>query len=312
MQLLDEHIPLVVIVGPTAVGKSETSLRVAENLGGEIVSADSRLFYRGMDIGTAKPGADERARVPHHLIDVANPDERWSLTIFQEAVTAVIAEIHGRGKLPMMVGGTGQYVRAVIDGWQPPPMAPDIRLRAALEHWADELGAQEMHRRLAVVDPTAAERIEMPNKRRTVRALEVIFSTGQLFSAQRGRGETPYRLLIIGLMRSRQELYSRIDLRIEAMIAGGFKDEVQTLLDKGYSPDLNTLSAIGYREMIAHIRGEMSLDEAVTQMKRLTRRYVRQQSNWFRKEDQQIHWFDVKEGMEDDICVLIKNWLASS
>jgi tRNA dimethylallyltransferase len=308
MQFIEQRIPLVVMVGPTAVGKTEISLRVGEKIGGEIVSADSRLFYRGMDIGTAKPSLEERSRVPHHLIDVADPDERWSLTVFQEAAAAAIAEIHQRGRVAMLVGGTGQYVRAVVDGWQPPPNSPDPALRAVLECWADELGAVELHRRLAILDPEAAKNIEVPNVRRTVRALEVIFSSGQRFSLQRKRTQTPYDTLLVGLIRPRTEIYARIDARIAGMIAGGLRDEVQALLDRGYSPELNTLSAIGYREMVAHIRGEMSLEDAVVLMKRLTRRYVRQQANWFRQEDGSIHWFSACEGVETQICALIRDW----
>jgi tRNA dimethylallyltransferase len=309
MRSVDGRIPLVTIIGPTAVGKTEISLRVAEKMGGEIVSADSRLFYRGMDIGTAKPSMAERARVPHHLIDVANPDERWSLTIFQESAARVIAEIHSRGKLALLVGGTGQYLRAVTEGWLPPPQPPDERLRTALEAWAGDLGAVEIHRRLAIIDPAAAANIEVPNVRRTIRALEVVFSTGQRFSTQRGRGTPPYDLIQIGLTRPRPELYQRIDARINAMLDNGFEAEVRRLLAAGYTPELSTLSAIGYREMVAYIRGEMSLADAVVLMKRLTRRYVRQQYNWFSLENDAIHWFSVQEGVENEICALINAWL---
>ena len=185
----------MVIAGPTAVGKTEIALRVAERMGGEIVSADSRLFYKGMDIGTAKPTAAERDRVPHHLIDVSEPDERWSLTIFQERAQEVIAGIHARGKLPFLVGGTGQYIWAVIEGWLPPSQQPDPQLRAAIEGWAGEIGKDELYRKLALVDPGAAEVIDPRNLRRTVRALEVIFSSGRRFSEQRQKSPSPYDVL---------------------------------------------------------------------------------------------------------------------
>jgi tRNA dimethylallyltransferase len=309
--LPDNRLPLVVVVGATAVGKTEIAIRVAEALEGEIVSADSRLFYRGMDIGTAKPDAAERARVPHHLIDVAEPDERWSLPMFQERAAEAIEDICARGKLPLLVGGTGQYVWAVIESWLPPSQGPDTRLRAALEAWAGDIGAFELHRRLHVLDPMAAEGIDPRNLRRTVRALEVILHSGKLFSAQRQKKASPYHLLLVGLTRPRADLYARIDARIQAMLDGGFVDEAKALLAKGYSPDLPTFSAIGYQEMIASLNGTMSLEEAVMQMKRLTRRYVRQQGAWFREEDPSIHWFDVQEDTSRQIISLVKDWLAS-
>ena len=303
-----ETEPLIVIVGPTAVGKTEISLQIAERIGGEIVSADSRLFYRGMDIGTAKPSPADQNRVPHHLIDVADPDEPWSLSVFQEAARAAIADIHRRGKMPILVGGTGQYIRAVIEGWEPPAQGPNVQLRNYLERWAGEIGAYEMHQRLRVLDPISADRIDMTNVRRTIRAIEVALSTGRRFSDQRGRTPPPFRTLVVGLIRPRVELYARVDARIDGMVSGGLLDEVNLLLAKGYSPSLGTLTAIGYREGIAFVQGEMSLPDAITQMKRLTRRYVRQQSNWFRQEDEQIHWFTVKTGVEDSILNLIGNW----
>ncbi len=302
--------PLVVILGPTAVGKTEIALQVAERLNGEIVSADSRLFYRGMDIGTAKPGLEERARVPHHLIDVSDPDCPWSLTVFQQRAHEAIADIHARGHLPFLVGGTGQYVRAVIEGWRPPETQPDARLRTALEKWAAEIGGAELHRKLALLDPAAAAVIDLRNVRRTVRALEVILSSGRRFSEQRQKEPSPYDVLLIGLTRPRAELYARVDARIQAMLDAGFEAEVRGLLAKGYSPALPTLSAIGYREMTAYLRGEMSLAEAVAQMKRLTRRYVRQQGAWFREEDESIHWFQVNEATAGQVTALVKEWLG--
>jgi tRNA dimethylallyltransferase len=290
-QSADTSPPLVAIVGPTAAGKTEIAIQLAERLGGEIVSADSRLFYRGMDIGTAKPTAAERRRVPHHLIDVADPDEAWSLATFQQQASQAIAGIHARNRLPFLVGGTGQYFRAVTQGWTVPPVSPNPRLRGALEAWGEQVGKDGLHARLAALDPQAAASIDPRNLRRTVRALEVILSTGRRFSQQRQRGASPYRLLVLGLNRPRPELYARIDARVDAMLQAGLVQEVRGLLDKGYSPDLPTLSAIGYREMIAYLQGKIGLDEAVAQIKRQTRLLVRRQANWFKLDDPHIHWF---------------------
>lgn len=299
--------PLMVIVGPTAVGKTEIAIQIAERLSGEVVSADSRLFYRGMDIGTAKPTAEEQARVPHHLLDVAEPDQTWSLAVFQQAAHETIAQIQARGRLPILAGGTGQYVRAVLQAWEVPPQEPDPAFRKALEDWAEAVGPYGLHQRLAVIDPQAAALIDARNVRRTIRALEVTLRTGQRFSEQRQRAESPYSLLLVGLKRPRVELYRRIDERISAMIAAGFVEEVRGLLEKGYSPDLPTLSAIGYREMVAYIRGEMSLDDAVVQMKRLTRRFVRHQANWFKETDPSIHWFAVGPDTVEEVIQLIRS-----
>ncbi len=286
------RIPLIVILGPTAVGKTEFAISLAERLNGEIVSADSRLFYRGMDIGTAKPTPAERARVPHHLIDVTEPQETWSLGRFQQEARAAIEAIARRGHLPFLVGGTGQYVRAVIEGWQPPRVEGNERLRLILETLGKERGYSWLHERLRRIDPIAAARIDPRNLRRTVRALEVILLTGRRFSEQRAQGESSYDLLLIGLRRPRSELYARIDARIEAMFQAGLLEETRRLLEQGYSPDLPALSAIGYRECIAVLQGKINVEEAKALIKRATRRYVRHQANWFKEGDPSIHWLE--------------------
>ncbi len=298
--------PLILIVGPTAVGKTELSIQLAERFGGEIVSADSRLFYRGMDIGTAKPSREEMARVAHHLIDIVNPDETLSLAVFQQKAKEVIAAIHRRGKLPFLVGGTGQYIRAVTEGWSPPQVVPNERLRRALERLAEEKSAAWLHEKLRILDPEAADKIDARNFRRTIRALEVIFTTGKRFSSQRQRSETPYRLLTIGLIRPREELYHRVDARIELMFAGGLLEEVRGLLAKGYSPDLPSMSAIGYREAVRVVRGEWSEDQAKIEMRRQTRIFVRRQSNWFKESDSQIQWFHPQN--RDEIEAHLRNF----
>jgi len=293
--------PMILLVGPTAVGKTELSLQLAERLDGEIVSADSRLFYRGMDIGTAKPSLEERTRAPHHLIDVADPDEAWSLAVFQQKATEIIADIHARGKLPFLVGGTGQYVRAVTQSWTPPEVKPDERLRGVLETMKEERGADWLHKKLHILDPIAVEKIDPRNVRRTVRALEVILTTGRPFSQQRGQSDSPYKLLTIGLKRPREELYQRVDERIEAMFEAGLLDEVQGLLEKGYSPELPPMSAIGYRECIRVVQGELTAEQAKVEMRRATRVFVRRQANWFKEDDPDIHWFCAGESNLADL-----------
>jgi tRNA dimethylallyltransferase len=302
--------PLVVVLGPTAVGKTEIAIQIAERLGGEIVSADSRLFYHGMDIGTAKPTLAERERVPHHLIDVAEPDQILSLALFQQKAREAIAEIYVRGKLPLLVGGTGQYIRAVIQGWDVPKVEPNVDLRAALEDWVGEIGGDGLHQRLASLDPQAAAGIDARNLRRTVRALEVILSSGRRFSEQRQSQPSPYRFLLLGLTRPRQELYQRIDARIQMMIDAGLVEEVRALLRRGCSPDLPTMSAIGYREVIAYLQGNLSLEEAERQMRRATRIFVRRQANWFKPDDTDIHWFRAGADTLEEMQRAIREFLG--
>lgn len=286
------RLPLVVLLGPTASGKTEISLQLALKLAGEIISADSRLFYRGLDIGTAKPKLADRQRVPHHLVDVSEPDETWSLAEFQRAVHGKVAQISARGHLPFLVGGTGQYIRAVVEGWIPPEHEPDPALRAVLEDWGRSLGPPEIHRRLRRLDPQAAARIEPNNLRRTVRALEVILTTGYRFSDQSKRSQSPYDLLILGVNRPRREIYERVDSRIDRMLASGWLDEVRALLAAGYTEDQPGMSAIGYSQLAAVLRGELSLEQARLEIQRLTHQYVRRQANWFKLDDPRIHWFD--------------------
>jgi tRNA dimethylallyltransferase len=304
-------IRLVVILGPTAVGKTEISIQLAERFAGEIVSADSRLFYRGMDIGTAKPSAEDRERVPHHLIDVADPDEIWSLALFQTEANKAIRDIYLKQHLPFLVGGTGQFIRSIIEGWSVPPVEPNPRLREALTLLSKKIGPTQLHNKLTILDPQAARNIDPTNVRRTIRAMEVIYSTGIRFSEQRKSGDIQYNSLIIGLTCPRVDLYQRIDERISSMIAAGFVEEVRQLLDRGYSAELPTMSAIGYSEIAAFIQGRITLEDAITLMKRRTRDFVRRQANWFKESDPQIHWFTTGKETVDAMGELIFNWLIA-
>jgi tRNA dimethylallyltransferase len=286
--------PLVVIVGPTAVGKTLKAIQLADLMNGEIVSADSRLFYRGMDIGTAKPSASERDRVPHHLIDVAEPDQVWSIALFQISAQIAIADIHSRGKLPFLVGGSGQYVHSVTKGWTPPAVKPNYELRVVLENLSKSNSPEWLHEKLSLLDSPAAKKIEPRNVRRTIRALEVIFTSGHRFSDLKGQISSPFRLVQIGLKLSRSELYKRIDARIDAMFEQGLLLEVNALLAKGFSPDLPTMSAIGYRESVKILEGSLTEEEAKIQMRKSTRTFVRRQANWFKENDNEIKWFDAR------------------
>ncbi len=306
------HPPLLVLVGPTAVGKTEVSLQLAEPLNAEIVSADSRLLYRGMDIGTAKPTPEEHRRVPHHLIDVVDPDETWSLAQYQDAAYRAIEDILSRGRLPFLVGGTGQYVWAVVEGWQVPRVPPNPRLREVLERWGREIGPEALYEKLLLLDPGVAGLVQPRNLRRIVRALEVIFATGRPFSQQRTKHPPPYRTLILGLYRPREELYRRIDQRIEAMLQAGWLEEVKRLLDQGYGPDLPAMSGIGYAELAAYLLGRMSFEEAVAQIRQRTRQFVRRQANWFRLSDPRIHWFRARPGVAEEMLAFVQDWLRSS
>ncbi len=298
---MQTKFPLILIVGPTAVGKTELAIQLAEKLNGEIISADSRLFYRGMDIGTAKPSPAELARVPHYLIDIVNPDETLSLAVFQEKAKNIIADIHTRGKLPFLVGGTGQYIRAVTQGWTPPEVTADERMRGVLEKLVEERGLNWLHDRLSQIDPESAAKIDARNVRRTIRALEVILTTGRKFSEQRGQSESPYQLITIGLNRPREELYQRVDERIDLMFANGLVDEVKGLLARGYPPTLPSMSAIGYRECVSVAKGLLTVEQAKVEMRRVTRIFVRRQANWFKESDPNIMWFKVKNGVGQEI-----------
>ena len=281
---------LVVIVGPTAVGKSALALRLADALGGEIVSADSRLVYRYMDIGTAKPTPQEQALVRHHVIDLVDPDEEYTLARFQADAYRAIDGILARGRLPLLVGGTGLYVRAVVDGLRIPQVEPQPELRAALEERARREGAEHIHRELERLDPLSARRIDPRNVRRVIRALEVHRVTGKPFSHFQQASPPPYPILMIGLTADREDLYRRIDDRVDAQLAAGLVDENRRLLAMGYDYHLPSMSGLGYRQIGMYLRGEVGLSRAVEILKFETHRFARQQYTWFRLDDRRIHW----------------------
>lgn len=299
--------PIIVIVGPSAVGKTSLSIELAKRFSAEIISLDSRYLYRGMDIGTAKPTQAEMQGIPHHLIDVVEPDEILSLPQIQQRVADAIREIKQRGNIPFMVGGTGQYVWGVVEGWLPPFAKPNERLRTTLEEMAAKVGAAAMHEYVTILDPDAAKKIERNNVRRSIRALEVILSTGQRFSDQKRKAPPTHNFKIIGLQRPRQELYQRVDQRIDQMITGGLVPETESLLQKGYSLDLPSMTAIGYKEITQYLKEEIPLEEAVRLMKKRTRTFIRHQANWFKQNDTRIRWFEVTPRVLTELTVFISS-----
>ncbi|MGH2398618.1 MAG: tRNA (adenosine(37)-N6)-dimethylallyltransferase MiaA [bacterium] len=283
--------PLLVICGPTAVGKTAASVILAQRIGGEIIAADSRTLYRFMDIGTAKPTLEQRRAVPHHLLDVADPNDVITLAVYRRWATEAIAAVRGRGRVPMLVGGTGLYIRAVADGFAIPQVPPDATLRASLER--HELSAPgSLHARLATVDAVAAARIHPRNTRRVIRALEVFEHTGRPISSLQRRHDDVGPATRIGLTMDRDVLYQRIDARVDEQIGGGLIDEVTALLGRNFARTLPAMQGLGYKEIVEHVGGETSLEEATRRLKRNTRRFAKRQYTWFRR-DSRIRWIDV-------------------
>ena len=285
-------IPLVAIVGPTAAGKSALAMALAPRFDGEIVGADSRHVYRGLDVGTGKPSAADRARIPHHLIDVVEPGAEFSVAHYQEQAAAAIAEINKRGRVPLLVGGSGHYVRALLDGYRLPKVPPDPELRRELGARAASEGPESLLRELESLDPVSAARIDPRNIRRLVRAIEVSRATGRPFSEVGGRGPLPYRTLVIGVTVPRAELYRRIDARVDAMVAAGWADEARGLLERGLDASLPSMSSLGYPIMVEHVRDGLPLDDAARRIQLLTHRFARRQYTWFKPADERIRWVD--------------------
>ncbi|MEX2190198.1 MAG: tRNA (adenosine(37)-N6)-dimethylallyltransferase MiaA [Bacteroidota bacterium] len=287
---------LLAIVGPTASGKTRLALILAKRLNAEIVSADSRQLYQFLTIGTSKPTEAERSIIPHHWIDVLDPREPMSAGLFGKQVRMLLGEIRDRGKTPILAGGSGLYVKAVIDGLFHGPPA-DRGVRTMLEKRLSEAGISGLFDDLRRVDPrTAAEMQKEPKARRIQRALEVYYATGVPLSGhfERQEKENPLDCIQIGLQWKRNILYQRIDERVEAMMKMGFLDEVHWLRDKGYGVDLNSLNTVGYKEMFAHLQGHYDLSAAIELIKRNTRRFAKRQETWF-KADRRIHWINMDE-----------------
>lgn len=285
--------PLVAVVGPTASGKSALALRLARARGGEIVSCDSQQVYRGLDLGTAKPTAEERRQVPHHLLDVVEPDATFSAADYARLARAALAGIRRRGRLAIVAGGTGLYLRALLSGlFEGPPR--DEQLRRRLSAIAARRGDPRLHRLLERVDPAAAARIEPRDRVRVVRALEVFRLTRRAITDQQGEGARPlegFRVLVAGLRPGRGELLRAVEQRTRAMMAGGLLGEVRDLLARGLSPDLRPLRSIGYRQAVQLVRGQLTADEAEREIVTQTMRLAKRQVTWFSHQQPGLRWF---------------------
>lgn len=289
-----QKIPLAVLVGPTAVGKTEAAIECAKALGAEIISADSMQVYRGMDIGTAKPTDEERQGVPHHLMDCADPDVEFNVARYQEMANKAIQDIHGRGRLPLLTGGTGLYIHSILYPMNFTDAGDDPALRKQLQAWCDQEGREALHQRLNTVDPETAARLHPNDVRRVIRALEIFYLTGNKMSEYRQdlKGiETACNPMIMGLTIKREKLYRRIDQRADQMLAQGLVEEVEGLLAKGYHKDLVSMQGLGYKEVIPVLEDARTLEEAAEILKRDTRRYAKRQWTWFRR-DPRVHWID--------------------
>jgi tRNA dimethylallyltransferase len=300
---------IVVVEGPTGIGKTALGVALAEEFNGEVVGADSRQVYRKMDIGTAKPTLEDRARIPHHLIDIADPDYNFTLTEYQERAYAVVDDILQRGKLPIIVGGTGQYITATLEGWQVPEVPPDFRLRDELQAFADTHGVDALFERLLAIDPGASAMIDPRNVRRVIRAYEVTTLSKTPFSQQRRRDPPPWRTLEFMLTMDRTALDARTDARVDRMMELGLLDEVRHLHALGYDWKLPSMSGLGYAQLGDFLRGECTYAEAVRQFKIDTRLFVRKQYTWFRKHGDP-RWIDITQVSTADIAAQVREWLA--
>lgn len=303
---------LIILLGPTAVGKTAVAIELAQHLQTDILSADSRQIYRYMDIGTAKPTPQQLARTRHHLIDLVDPSETLSLAQYLRAARAAIHAQHAAGRPALLVGGTGQYLTAVEEGWNVPEVPPNDALRTELEAYARQHGVTALHRRLAALDPAYAQRTHPNNVRRVVRALEVCLTTGSTMTDLQQKQPLPYRLLRLGLTLPREALYARADARVLQMINMGLVAEVEGLLARGYAPDLPALSSIGYQEIIAYLNGQHTLDEAIARIQFNTHDFIRRQEVWFRGHDHGIVWHNMLETSETAIIAAVQQWLRSA
>ena len=296
---------ILAVVGPTGVGKSDLAIRLAEVFPLEIINADSRQVYRHMDVGTSKPVSTQLKTVPHHLFDIIDPDQSFSLAEFQKLALAAMDAVLERGNIPVLVGGSGQYVWAVLENWSIPAVAPDELFRRQLEKRTEHGEADALFKELQEIDNVAAGRIDRRNIRRVIRALE-LKRAGSPTTVKR---ESSFSSFIVGLTAERKHLYDLIDRRVDTMVAMGLVEEVKSLLEAGYSVDLPALSGIGYRQITRYIHGEIGLEEAVRSIKTSSHRLARQQYNWFKLKDDRINWFDLVDEPYPQIVKLVEGFL---
>lgn len=303
--------PVLLIVGPTAVGKTGLALSLARRFNGEIINADSRQVYRHMDIGTAKPSSHERQQAPHHLLDILDPDQSFDLATFLSLARAAIPKIQGRGRLPVVVGGTGQYVWALVEGWQVPEVPPDPDFRKVKLAEAEQHGPEFLHRELQKIDPQRASELDSRNLRRVIRALEIQHAERPQSQTIDHTDQGLANPLIIGLTMERQQLYQRIDDRVDRMMYQGLEEEVKSLAARGYTPGKGPLAGPGYRELGEYLAGNLTLDEAVQRTKFQTHRMVRRQYNWFKLDDPRIKWLDGSDPeVQTQAETMVENFLA--
>lgn len=288
-------LPLVVIAGPTAVGKSDIAVELALRFNGEIISADSVQLYKYFNIGAAKLTNEEQKGIPHHLFDILEPDQPFSVADYQKLARKKIQEINERGKLPFLVGGTGLYIQAVIDPFEFPETTGHEEIRKKLREIWSQGGKEELYQRLQKIDPDAAQRIHPNDFRRISRALEVYYLTGKTISSYISkRKKSFYNLVMVGLTRNRTELYHRIEARVDKMFADGLVEEVKSILDMGYDPKIKPLQSLGYKQVVEYLMGDCDQAEAIASTKKATRNYAKRQLTWFRRDDR-IHWFSLSE-----------------
>ncbi len=301
------------LVGPTAVGKTSLSIRLAQLFGGEIVNADSRLVYRGMDIGTAKPSPQEQALVQHHIVDIIDPDERFSLSRYLDLARALMQGIPERGALPILAGGSGQYVWGLLEGWRVPEIPPDETLRSELEQVLEAEGLETLQRRLRTLDPDGAQRVEMLNPRRVIRAIERAHATGDATGGAGKADHPPYDALVLGLTAPRDVLHARVAERLDQMIECGWLTEVDGLINRGTDFDEPSMSAIGYRQVARHLRGELGFDEMREEIIIATNRLIGAQHNWFKPSDDRIKWIDVTSVDSFEVAKrMVSDWLSGN
>lgn len=301
-----DKIKLLAVVGPTAVGKTSLAIQFAKRLSGEIVSADSVQVYRYMDIGSAKPSSEEREGIPHHLVDIVDPGEDFTVYDYQQQARQSIREIHRRVNLPILTGGTGFYIKAVLDRYALTGAKANTQLRQKLQDEAKARGRETLHQRLAEIDPATADKVHPNDLKRMIRALEYYYLTGRPISEQQkmtaGKTSREYDLHMVGLHMRRDWLYQRINQRVDEMLKSGLLEEVKQLLQMGYGSELKSMQSLGYRHMIQYIQGEWTWEEAVKLFKRDTRRYAKRQLTWFRA-DGRISWFEVQSKRDFEIIL---------